>query len=408
VLSSIRVKLIVPLVVGLALIAVAIAVLMRFVYDRGVSQGALHELEQSSRTLAQIEAEEESWLSALLDVIIENDSLAAAFKRRDRAALLAEAGPLFVRLRAQHGVTHWYFHPADPSAGVLLRVHQPELYGDLVRRPSFARAVATGKLASGVELGQTAYAVRAVAPWYEDGQLIGYVELGTDIHAFLDRLKRVTGNDFALLLDKRPLDRVSWQRALGHPERWDDRAELFEVGNTAGDPALTAGLERITDLPPQPEVKERVQRGGKVFIRGLFPLRERDGKIIGAVAELHEITPLLADMDELRGQVVVLVLLLASGLAALVVFLLETLIFEPVARMTRTLEELPERMARGEWQELDGLDAHPRSEDELGRFEAFLHKAIVGIGSFVTDARRGPAGAERPDRQERQFDLRDL
>jgi hypothetical protein len=64
---------------------------------------------------------------------------------------------------------------------------------------------------------------------------------------------------------------------------------------------------------------------------------------------------------------------------------METLVFEPVARMTRTLEELPERMARGEWK---AMEAPPRTDDELGRFEAFLDRAIVAVGSFVTDARR--------------------
>ena len=118
-----------------------------------------------------------------------------------------------------------------------------------------------------------------------------------------------------------------------------------------------------------------------------------EGKVIGAVVERHEITALLAGVDELRLQVVVLVVLLAAALAALVVFLLETLVFEPVARMTRTLEELPERMARGDWK---ALEVPPRSDDELGRFEAFLDRAIVAVGSFVTDVRRvtGRPGAD--------------
>jgi methyl-accepting chemotaxis protein len=110
-----------------------------------------------------------------------------------------------------------------------------------------------------------------------------------------------------------------------------------------------------------------------------------EGKVIGAVVERHEITALLKGVDELRLQVVVLVVLLAAALAALVIFLLETLVFEPVARMTRTLEDLPVRMARGDWK---AREAHPRSDDELGRFETFLDRAIVSLGSFVTDARR--------------------
>lgn len=386
-LRSIRFKIIVPLVLGLLLIAVAIAVLMRFVHQRGVEQAALHEVQKAASALASIESSEEDRLSALLDVIEQDESLADAFAQQDRAALLAEAAPLLKRLSEAHGVTHWYFHPADPAAGVWLRVHQPELAGDVVKRPSFRQAVATGTEARGIDLGRTAYAVRVVRPWRRAGKLLGYVELGSDIQNFLVRLGRLTGNEFGMLLDKRRLDRVSWQRLTGNPERWEARAELFEVANTSGSATLLAGMEQMEQVPKQPGLLGREVRDGRTWIRGIFPLFDVDGKVVGAVVERHEISPLLAGVDELRLQVVVLVVLLASALAALVIFLLETLVFEPVARMTEKLEELPERMAKGEWHELEGP---PHSDDELGRFEAFLDKALAAVGSFVTDARRSP------------------
>jgi hypothetical protein len=401
VLRSIRFKLIVPLVAGLAIIAVAIAVLMRFVHQRAVEQAALHEVQQAASALASIEVAEEDRLSALLEVIEQDEVLLEAFARGDRAALQARAAPLLKRLREAHGVTHWYFHPADPAAGIWLRVHQPDLGGDVVKRPSFRRAVATGAEARGLELGRTAYAVRVVRPWHRRGKLVGYVELGSDIQSFLVRLSRLTGDEFGMLLDKRRLDRVSWQRITGHPGRWDERAELFEVGNTGGDTSLLAGLDRMEQVPKLPALLGREVRNRRSWARGIFPLLDPDGKTIGAVVERHEITPLLAGVDELRLQVVVLVVLLAAGLAALVIFLLETLVFEPVARMTGKLEELPERMARGEWQE---LESPPHSDDELGRFEAFLDKALATVGSFVTDARRGPG---RPRQVDRRFDGRD-
>jgi uncharacterized membrane protein affecting hemolysin expression len=143
VFRSIRFKLIVPLVAGLAIIAVAIAVLMRFVHQRTVDQAVLHEVQQAASALTSLEAAEEDRLSALLDVIEQDESLTAAFARGDRAALLAHAGPTLTRLREAHGITHWYFHPADPDAGVLVRIHQPDLFGDVVKRPTFRRAVAT-------------------------------------------------------------------------------------------------------------------------------------------------------------------------------------------------------------------------------------------------------------------------
>jgi hypothetical protein len=99
--------------------------------------------------------------------------------------------------------------------------------------------------------------------------------------------------------------------------------------------------------------------------------------------------------------VVALVVLLATALAALVIFLLEALVFEPVARMTRTLEELPERMARGDWRALEGP---PQSDDEIGRFEAFLDTAIDAVGSFVTDARRTPGQPREAGRRAERKD----
>ena len=81
-----------------------------------------------------------------------------------------------------------------------------------------------------MELGRTSYAVRVVRPWVSKGRRLGYVELGTDIDSFLIRLARLTGDEYGMLLDKGQLDRGSWQRVSGRPERWEERSELLEVG----------------------------------------------------------------------------------------------------------------------------------------------------------------------------------
>jgi hypothetical protein len=398
---SIRLKLILPLVIGLGLIAVATAVLMRFVHQMAVDQAAQHEVERAQAALRSQEVAELDRLSALLEALTGDESLAEALARRDRAGLLAEAGPMFQRLREAHGITHLYFHDADPARGVLLRVHRPELFGDVVRRQTFRQAVESGREAGGREFGRTAFAVRAVRPWHRDGRLIGYVELGTDVHTFLARLKDVTGDDYGMLLDKRQLEPAAWVAMTGHPERWDDRPELLAVTTTSGDEAMFAALGRVEELPASPRLLERRAQGARTLIRGSFPLRGAGGEVMGAVLVVHDITPLLTGADELRVRVVVLVVLLAAALAALVIFLLETLVFERLQRMSAALERLPERLAKGEYQP---VEASPRADDELGRVEAFLDRAIAFIGSFVADARRIPTGRHqslrRTDRHE--------
>lgn len=386
--ASIRLKLILPLVVGLGVIAVATAVLMRFVHERAVDQAAVHELEHAAAALETQEASEQDRLAALAEAIAGDASMARRLEQRDKAGLLAEAGPLFQRLRDAHGVTHLYFHDADPARGVILRVHRPELSGDVVRRPTFRRAQESGQAAGGREFGRTAFAVRWVRPWVEEGRVVGYLELGTDIHTFLARLKRVTGDEYGMLLDKRQLEPASWAFVTGRPERWDERPELVAVTSTDGSDDMFRSLGRVADIPDRPALLERVRDGEQLLARGLFPLRAEDGHVVGAVVVLHDITALMGGVAELRLRVVVLVVLLAAALAALVIFLLETLVFDRVERMSRTLEQLPDRLARGDLEPAG--EPVPREDDELGRVEGFLDRAIAAVGSFVAEARRTP------------------
>ncbi len=394
---SIRLKVMVPLVVGLVLIAVATALLMGFVHRHSVDQAALADLRRSAASLSGLEQVEVDRLSALLDVIAAERPIAAAFLRRDRGALLALSAPVLGRLRDQRGVGRWYFHPLDPAGGVFLRVHHPERFGDRVHREVLARAAASGRTESAIELGASSYAVRVVRPWRVDGALIGYLELATDVWVFLSRIEEITGDRYGLLLAKRTLDRAAWGRATGHPDAWGERSELVAVTGATDAARWLGGFDRVDQIPAEPAMIEWVHDGGRTMTRGIFPLRGAAGDLVGGMVVLHDITPLLAGLDELRGQVVVLVVLLATALAALVIFLFDAIVLEPIARMSRVLERLPDRLARGEYGPELGLERP--ADDEIGRFEGFLAQAIARVGSFVAEVRRQNPGERHRGRE---------
>jgi hypothetical protein len=381
---SIRTKLITALVAGLVLVAVATAYLMRFVHERAIQRASQREVIGESFAFERHQAIEEERLAGFLDVIMANGELARLLAARDRPGLRAAAGPVFERLHDLSGITHWTFHSADPAQGVFLRMHRPEEFGDVVKRPSLLQAVATGREASGRELGRTAYAVRVVRPWRLGDRLIGYVELGIDLHTFLNQLRSIRFEEYGLMLVKARLDRESWGRTKG-AKGWNDRPDLVVADLTGRDREILRGFDRIADVPLEPRVLDRTRRGGAVLERGAFPLLARDGTVEGLVAIERDVTPLYEGMDDLRNRVVVLVALLAVGLAAFVVFIVETLVFERINRMGAVLEALPERLARGD----DISDEIvPRNDDEIGRFEAFLSRALRAIGSFVGESRR--------------------
>jgi len=90
-------------------------------------------------------------LQTIISMLEKNKRLQAALARGDRAALLEESGPLFTDLRKSFGVTHLYF--TRPDRVNLLRVHQPELHGDVIERFTTREAQRTGARAQGLELG---------------------------------------------------------------------------------------------------------------------------------------------------------------------------------------------------------------------------------------------------------------
>jgi hypothetical protein len=390
---TIRTKLMVAVVAGLLLVAAVTAGLMRFVYDRAARLAAEVTVRNAAASFAALEGNEADTLAVGLRALAQDPELRRLFRARDRDGLLRTASPLFRELREQHHITHWYFHLPDRT--VFLRVHAPGLHGDAVVRPTLLRAADTGELVAGKDLGLTAFALRAVLPWRAGGELLGYLELGQEIDDFLATIKAQTGDDYALFIDKAHLDAAAWaeQRAQAKLRNdWDDHPHMVLVRST-----------RAAPWPALPRASHNVSPSGETIevaddrVIGVFSTRDGTGHPVGAVFVAHEAHTLRAGVAAVRGRVVATVVVLAAGLAAVVVFLLDTLVFERLRRMSDLLETLPERMARGDY-ELE-VDLQPPRDDEIGRFEALFRRAVEVIGGALREIEhaRGP-GARRPPR----------
>ncbi len=110
------------------------------------------------------------------------------------------------------------------------------------------------------------------------------------------------------------------------------------------------------------------------------------GEPVGAVVVQHDLSALYAGVATLRWQVVALVVLMAAALAALVVFMLDALVFDRLTRMALAMRELPARMHSGELQ----LGALARSgrDDEIGRFERLFDRALDAVWQAGLELRR--------------------
>jgi hypothetical protein len=311
-------------------------------------------------------------------------AFAAFLSLRDRDRLLETAAPIFKELKARHNVTHWYFIDPAPARTCFLRVHRPDLSGDVVNRQTLLAAIRTGDTAAGKELGQTAFALRVVRPFAPQGKLLGYMELGQEIDDFLDRMKGETGDEFSLVVQKKYLDPTAWAATRGERRNnWGDDPDVVVVDSTTSEPGVTGKTAEVRDVPDAGRLLGSIERGGRHYVRGVVPVLDAAGQRVGGLFVLHDVTALHDRAESEQTNVVLLMAAVAVIVLALLYALVELLVFRRLSRMTQAIQRVSLRLAGGDYDVGSTLDA--TSADEIGRFERFLAGFLSTIGSTLRE-----------------------
>ncbi|MCC5840635.1 MAG: response regulator [Opitutales bacterium] len=129
----------------------------------------------------------------------------------NRDVLLRDWLPFFEAQRAGGELSHLYFFETDGT--VLLRLHDPDRFGDPVTRFLIERAIKTGESGYGLELGMNGLLVlRAVMPVKDgEGNLLGLVEMGNTLAHVLARQSRPADTHLIVLVHKALVDRLRWE-----------------------------------------------------------------------------------------------------------------------------------------------------------------------------------------------------
>jgi PAS domain S-box-containing protein len=237
-------------------------------------------------------------LSAALEVLCRDENLQAVWRQHDRNLLESCTKTLFKEMREKYDVTHFYFHEQDGIC--FLRVHQPERFGDVIKRQTLVQSRKTGRLASGVELGALGtLTLRVVKPWTIDGQVAGYLELGEEIGQIHRNIAEELGVDVAILLDKKLLDRKGWESGMPLHDRstnWDDLPDevVVECHPAGISPELLAKLAAY----PNDELNApaEIDLHGVSYLAGARELHDFSGRDVGRIVLFQNIAPQRAEL----------------------------------------------------------------------------------------------------------------
>lgn len=322
-------------------------------------QNVLHSARDAYAMIIESESRK---MAAALDTFMPADAPWQAYGARDRAKLAAAVTPLFERIKATHNISHFYF--IEPDGRCFLRVHDQGNQGDIIARETFKRAQQTGRPASGIELGKTAFALRVVAPYTRGGSEPGssFLEFGEEIEHFNRIVKNRIGSDLVVMLDKKLVDEAGYKKIAGTQYRWDALAKFAIASSTLEgeakklfEQATEEQLEGVT----APTILGITSHGGQWLALGAFPLLDVASKRIGVVFTASDVTPhvLKQRREGLVFGGVTLVILLLSALAAS--YILKHELLGPIVQ----LEKEADAISMGE--EVEPLTT--TRTDEIGR-----------------------------------------
>ncbi|MGC3996054.1 MAG: hypothetical protein QM767_00310 [Anaeromyxobacter sp.] len=160
-----------------------------------------------------------------------------------------------------------------------------------------------------------------------------------------------------MLVDKRFLDPAAWQSVTGAARNtWDARPDVVVMDTTTFSEGIMDFQGAVAELPPDGLIGDEELRGGRAWIRAIYPIDDAAGQRVGALAVLHDFTRMHEVLVGGKRQVL-LVVLGMSFLACVVIWLvLEWVVLAPFRRAVAAAERAQQREPEGE-NELERLRA---------------------------------------------------
>ncbi len=263
--------------------------------------------------------------SIAIVAIAEDPRVKALLASRDRAGLEAYLAPAYEKIRDRMVRFHFYL----PDGTTFLRVHDPSSYGDSLMdtRPMIRDVVKRHITVSGIERGRDGLGIRVVVPLFSGPIFLGAVEYGMEFgQAFAERLKATYDGDYYIF----GLD-----------------------GN--GQPVYIAGTREIDRCTPSTNSVRDISIGRNVWTLDcsqaqavdLYPFRDYAGTVIGFIKVELSRLPLAGAINQIRGGLIVLGVVLLVALVLTTILAMRAL-FRPLRAVVNQTRMISERIAAGD------------------------------------------------------------
>jgi PAS domain S-box-containing protein len=317
--QGLRWRILIPVILAIALLTIAFVTTFARHENQRRDEDIIRASELVDNLLTAQLTEDVQEIRSIVELVMRDERLAIALAGQDRETLLSIATPILDTIRMRDRITHFYF--IQPDRTMLLRVQLPDEWGDKIDRLVDIEAQRTGEPAWANEQGPFGtLTLRVVYPWYSDGKLIGFLELGKEFEDVIGSFNARLGVDVFLAADKKLFDRVKWERAhrqYGHQADWDEFPSVIMLSRTRNPlpPPVAAYFVGLGDQHVKHSFKLTWDRN--VAQAMVKPVTDIQGRALGEMLILRDITAAVSEQERTTLMVVAGCIILGGALVAM-------------------------------------------------------------------------------------------
>jgi diguanylate cyclase (GGDEF)-like protein len=308
---NIVVKLILPLIIGLFLIASISIYSNYFFIKQHIESDSKISFENVSSTIEHITDKEATFMEDLIDQLKKDPKTIEMYKNDQKEWLFMYLHQTYMKLHKNYGLTHFYIHKANRTN--YLRVHNKSKSSDFINRETLRAAKDSYDTIRGVEFGISHnLTLRVVSPWIVDGVLIGYIELGKEIDLITKEYSDFTDKDIIFTINKELISEDNfntWKNKNFRNRYYYDMDNFYVIDSTIDEigTELQKALNEKRIL-----VNKFVQDNNEKYFLNSKYYFDVNGKNVGKIFVLNNVTRQFEDLYMIIFKVTVVVSILLS------------------------------------------------------------------------------------------------
>lgn len=289
-------KIVTPFLLSLIFAVVFTLSTLYYLQKKHINQQSAEKLENISAVMHKTVNNNIDLFKEFIEFLEKDEKVVKYYKERNRDALFLYLHQKYLDLNKNHNITHLYIHGTDKTN--FLRVHNKDMHSDKIERITLDKAVETGAAASGIEFGMNHnFVLRVVLPWYDNGELIGYIEIGKNIEYISKDLSDILNTNIIFTINKGMINEKEYKEWINssNSHRYRRLKNSFVINSTM--PNIRPSRELLNILDKKEDITNFViQDQGHVYSISSESLYDISHKNIG---KMHVLVDISYDITEL-------------------------------------------------------------------------------------------------------------